>query len=608
MPRMFEPSDAWKQTQVDRSNPAQSPKSSPVERQGMRDFRDHSLERPVRIHATSYVAHSDRYRPDQTGRGRRSKSYRRRRQTGSSYRPNSRLDDHYYEGPPRRASPDGSMSSSRSRRSWSASRSRSRSVSRSRSRSPAPLSRLKSSTVPVSRRSPDRRQRSSSRNTDRLGRRRAKSRSASRSSIASTHVSDHPPSRPISPVTVPTPDPYPNVAVNDSSGNGNDLKMSPSPPKSLALALNLGRDVRPSDLNLVPPDVQVEQNPSAMPSSPPPAQERSDVQKEVGNIEFGTSQESLPLWGVEPTIPSEPMLDLTLSSASPSLVDVPDPVSPPSQEKVLAVHPQIDYVFEDIPRMADAKSIADALRTVVMTRLLRDHQPREERVNPVLMENLSIARPPLDNNSVTQDKWIEEISAKRFNPKGDDPFLAAKTWLCARFERRQASLSAKTQRLQMEYQALHQRWQRHCAYLNEQAKPIETDNVPVSGRTTRRSAANLGDTVRSDLEMEQIIASLGYDEATDPNQLSARNLAVIPDMISVTGGAQYFFDDTNHLVENPIEYYAPYTGIHDWTEPEKELFLDKYAAFPKQFGPLLNSFRTKRRRNVSIIIICTRKS
>ncbi|KAJ6543824.1 hypothetical protein B0H10DRAFT_1356933 [Mycena sp. CBHHK59/15] len=87
MPRMFEPSDAWKQTQVDRSNPAQSPKSSPVERQGMRDFRDHSLERPVRIHATSYVAHSDRYRPDQTGRGRRSKSYRRRRQTGSSYRP-----------------------------------------------------------------------------------------------------------------------------------------------------------------------------------------------------------------------------------------------------------------------------------------------------------------------------------------------------------------------------------------------------------------------------------------------------------------------------------------------------------------------------------------
>ncbi|KAJ7512618.1 hypothetical protein B0H11DRAFT_2151537 [Mycena galericulata] len=221
-----------------------------------------------------------------------------------------------------------------------------------------------------------------------------------------------------------------------------------------------------------------------------------------------------------------------------------------------------------------------------MTRLLRDHQTREERVNPILMENLALESPPGEDPSKTQEQLIEEVSVRRFTGSRDDPFLAAKSWLSARFDKRQSALNEKKAHLQLEYQTLHDHWRRHCATLNIQAKPVESDNVPVSGRTTRRSAANLGDTVRSDLEMEQIIASLGYDEATDPNQLSARNLAIIPDMISVTGGPTYTFDDTNHLVENPSEYYAPYTGIHDWTEPEKELFLDKYAAFPKQFGAI----------------------
>jgi hypothetical protein len=221
-----------------------------------------------------------------------------------------------------------------------------------------------------------------------------------------------------------------------------------------------------------------------------------------------------------------------------------------------------------------------------MTQLLRDQQRRDDRVNTILMENLSISRVADDEPPTSQEKLVDHVSTKRLNPNGDDHFLAAKSWLCARFERRQAAFSEKSQRLQAEYQALHKRWRRHCASLNEQARPVESDTAPVSGRTTRRTAANLGDTVRSDLEMEQIIASLGYDEATDPNQLSARNLAVIPDMISVTGKPQVFFDDTNHLVHNPNEYYAPYTGIHDWTEPEKELFVDKYAAFPKQFGTI----------------------
>ncbi|KAF8190374.1 hypothetical protein K438DRAFT_1831967 [Mycena galopus ATCC 62051] len=245
----------------------------------------------------------------------------------------------------------------------------------------------------------------------------------------------------------------------------------------------------------------------------------------------------------EPLVPPacEPSATLALKpSAAPTLEPfalTPKPAVPPPPPVVSApVQRQVDFTYSDIPPMAAAKSIDDALRTVVMTRLLRDTQTREELVQPILMENLSLA------------PAVSEV----YTSKTQDQLIA------------------------------------------EQAKPVEpVENVPVSGRTTRRSAATLGDTVRSDLEMEQIIASLGYDEAMDPNILSTRNLAIIPDMISVTGETGYAYDDTNHLVENPSEYFAPCTGIHDWTDKEKEIFLDKYAAFPKQFGLIAESLPNK---------------
>jgi hypothetical protein len=199
--------------------PCCSPKSGSVERPGdrIRSFRDPTPERAVRGRSPSYFARSDRYRPDQNVRGTgRLESYRpgydgsRSRQNSSSYRQNLDLGGRYRDSSHRRASsPNDSISSSRSSRS-SASRSRSRSRSRSASRSSASF-----------RRSPRPDRRSSSRPTgsNRLGQRRTKSRSTSRSSIASTQVSDHPPSRHVSPVTVP--------ALNTSTSVANGAQTSP---------------------------------------------------------------------------------------------------------------------------------------------------------------------------------------------------------------------------------------------------------------------------------------------------------------------------------------------------------------------------------------------
>ncbi|KAF9444835.1 hypothetical protein P691DRAFT_654364, partial [Macrolepiota fuliginosa MF-IS2] len=229
----------------------------------------------------------------------------------------------------------------------------------------------------------------------------------------------------------------------------------------------------------------------------------------------------------------------------------------------------------------------EALRVVVMTRLLCDRQTPDERVSPVLMANRSSApRPdPEVNEESDADVVIQDVMAGDQFEKRMQKFETLKPSFVEFFSRRQVFIANKLQELRQEYVQLQEKWNIHCQTLNDQAKPsiLEGETMPI-GRTTRRSA-NLGDAVRSDLEMEQILASLESNDATDPNHLSQRNLATIPDMISVANGkVDYLFDDTCHRVENPAEYYAPHTGIHDWTEEEKSIFLDKYAAYPKQFG------------------------
>ncbi|KAG7094944.1 hypothetical protein E1B28_005746 [Marasmius oreades] len=279
-----------------------------------------------------------------------------------------------------------------------------------------------------------------------------------------------------------------------------------------------------------------------------------------------------------------------------SVDTLPQPSQPPLDQKLIP-----DFGPDDVPSMSDATSVREALRIVVMTRLLADRQTREERVEPILATNLSLPRFPHEKiPSVKQSH--EVLMQEMFEPTGtrarsrNETFRQVHAGLVEMFDARQAALKVKVQKLKEEYLSLHEKWVEHCTRLDDQAKakqaasaaeaPVQPSVLPpANGRTTRRSAATMGDAVRSDLEMEQIIASIGYDEATDPNQLCVRNLAVIPDMISVTNGyVDYVFDDNNLRIDNPAKYYAPDTGIHDWTEEEKQVFLDKFAAYPKQFG------------------------
>ncbi|KAI0696813.1 hypothetical protein BC835DRAFT_838895 [Cytidiella melzeri] len=278
---------------------------------------------------------------------------------------------------------------------------------------------------------------------------------------------------------------------------------------------------------------------------------------------------------------AQPTPSIPITPTGESLIDLGDPPSSPTA---------LEHTPPDIPSMP----IYEALRVIVMVRLQQQVQTQEERVNPILMANLSKVEPVLPSATTPMALVREVSSGAKFRTR-TNAFESTKSSLEVRFAKRQWDLSEKVHRLRTEYLALHEQWIAHCAKLDEVAKNLALQEAAATaGRTTRRSMATMGDAVRSDLEMEQIIASLGNEELTDANHLGARNAAMIPDMISVeVGDVEYAFDDTNNEVYNPAEYYAPRTGTDDWTEEEVSIFVEKFAQTPKQFGIIADSLPHK---------------
>lgn len=325
---------------------------------------------------------------------------------------------------------------------------------------------------------------------------------------------------------------------------------------------------------------------------------------------------------VEPPVTESPKMDLDANE--PAVVDpkpggptipgghpLPEPVrffeslvepSPcitppvPLPSRPLEARMDIDEVAvgqEDLSPPART-TLRDALIHVVASRAVHDLHRRDERVAPILLSNLTIAEPPPDGDGPAttlmqefmEPSWVEqrEKQCQKILPSG---FLFV--------GERRVAVDEKVARLKAEYLELQSKWLEHCAKLDEEAKAsAPEDTVTASGRTTRRSAATLGDAVRSDLEMEQIIASLGNEDLTDANHLSMRNAATLPDMVSVARGyVDSVYDDTNNLVLDVPEFYRQRTGIDDWTEEEKKVFLKAYAAHPKQFGIIAHSLPNK---------------
>ena len=258
----------------------------------------------------------------------------------------------------------------------------------------------------------------------------------------------------------------------------------------------------------------------------------------------------------------------------------------PKDVPMVIDEPSSDKVITEIP-------LSEALRMVARLRYRHDAYTQDARIEPILISNRQLVSPE-QSPPPTESNIVATIAEKEQQQALEGAFDGTKHSLRKRFAQRQAALAEKVARLRKEYLALHEKWLVHCAKLDEEARSNALEEAAASAcRTTRRTAA-MGDAVRTDLEMEQILASLGNEELTDANHLSAKNAAVIPDMVSVTkGSVDYIYDDTNNLVEDPHEFYKLETGIDDWTQDEKDTMVQQYAKFPKQFGFIADALPNK---------------
>lgn len=361
--------------------------------------------------------------------------------------------------------------------------------------------------------------------------------------------------------------------LGNSAGKGTEIQSNQTSPLFDEVQTQSISPATPSPA-LKSVGAAVDDSPASATATPSPESKMLEKDIDVGSP--GT------LTGDTPLLKSVPQVIATESVGSPSCVEAGEQLLTPA----LDVEQPATW-FYGRPSFAD--STAKALRFVVLTRLQCDRQTRDERVVPVLRANRAIREPSLPSPIDAQDKLFQEFAADL--PRQERMALhsqSIRSSLSGHFLERETALREKQQKLREEYLELHQQWIAQCARLDNVSKGgIPEESMPASagGRSTRRSAAVLGDAVRSDLEMEQIIANLGMEELTDPSYLAIKNVAKIPDMVSVIDGrGPYSYDDTNNLLDNPAEFYSSSSALDLWTEEERIVFKERYAAHPKQFG------------------------
>lgn len=262
--------------------------------------------------------------------------------------------------------------------------------------------------------------------------------------------------------------------------------------------------------------------------------------------------------------------------------------------------------------------------------------------------------PPVDKRAVTPEADLEEareltmeerrrklVGDRVVLPFADRTALINTNW--SSFEERHSRLSEallesfsdrderrkkRIIQLRQEYKTFNGEWKAHCKRLDEirdrvhrrttagnpqtltapQTPSIDSAGMPfypepitpgpslTGGRSNRRgTGASVGafgysDTVRSEAEFLEILASLETADLRDPDVRAARTAAVVPDMVIDASERrevlEFAFEDERYRVEDPIATYGINAPLEMWTEQEVETFCKRYALYPKQFGKI----------------------
>jgi len=263
------------------------------------------------------------------------------------------------------------------------------------------------------------------------------------------------------------------------------------------------------------------------------------------------------------------------------------PVVPPrSQEnRYVALRPPV--VLKEV-NATRTGAMSVALHKFLKARDTNTKEIAQNLCESILRSNQTLVDAPITRPAISNERLVQEAMNKTQAIRRESHAKVSQN-LLERFNKRAEDLTEKNRRLRAEYKAHHDRWTAHCRRLDKVMAASNAEGVPQRSTRSSRRSGFFGDAARSDLEMEQIIASLGSEDMTDPNVLAMHNMAVIPDLISTTDEAYKLgisYLDDNGMVDDPVQNYNVYEALGAWTAEERDIFLKKYAAHPKQFGAI----------------------
>lgn len=296
--------------------------------------------------------------------------------------------------------------------------------------------------------------------------------------------------------------------------------------------------------------------------------------------------------------------------------------------------PARQYLAAGLPSAQDSEAITQYLRGNKRF----DSDTEMDLIEDVLTENRHLSDTTSSRQPTTADQLVNEIArSAQTEALILDYCDGTRDVIVTQVKRGYDDANAKVRKLRNQYLELNREWEARCAELDREKQVLNSEKqalktpVPTtpsvdtpsfsansfftSGRTTRRTGGlgNLmADAVRSDLEFEQVMASLGNEDLVDPNILSIRNAATIPDMLSVQPRPRplldVIYDDTNGVIEYPEQFYDVSTSLGDWTEEEKEVFMEQFAVNGKQFGKIADHLPHKTAEQCVLFYYISKKS
>ncbi|KAK9323880.1 hypothetical protein V1517DRAFT_257366 [Lipomyces orientalis] len=203
---------------------------------------------------------------------------------------------------------------------------------------------------------------------------------------------------------------------------------------------------------------------------------------------------------------------------------------------------------------------------------------------------------------------VKAISDYDFYARNESSYKVMRPIILKHLQARRKEEYEKGRQLQIEYKELYDRWLVACRALDEEiavssskAKGKDAATSSTDGnfdddddeagvfRRPSRGHHN-ADTVRSEAEFMEVLASLEWEDSRDPKNRAKLTSARIPNMIIDEVERSTVYADSNNIVKNPnIPLKRLFTdGVDVFTEEEHRRFCEGYKLRPKQFGFIAN--------------------